>query len=196
MRCSKCDIETDSFIFKKDGSIKCINFNTCKYRRSKGSPKYKLKSKKRSANKRNKAIQYVTDYLKEHPCIDCGERDMIVLDFDHINAVDKKYTISRLVSRGAPLSKLIIEIEKCAVRCSNCHRRRTAIQMGTFCFKIKAMAGEQIYIAPVSKIIMNKEKADAVRIEYKTGILQKDLSIKYNVSLCTISSIINFKTWK
>jgi hypothetical protein len=68
--------------------------------------------------------QYVTDYLLAHPCVDCGEKDIIVLEFDHVRG-DKKYNVSNLIMQSYGLNTLITEIEKCEVRCANCHRRIT-----------------------------------------------------------------------
>ena len=61
-------------------------------------------------------------------CIDCGESDPIVLDFDH--QLDKKFCISRY--RGHGIKALEGEIAKCVVRCSNCHRRKTAKDFGWY----------------------------------------------------------------
>ena len=72
---------------------------------------------------------FVTDYLNAHPCVDCGERDVLVLEFDHIAGV-KRADISKLVNKAASIESLATEIGKCAVRCANCHRRRTAEQFG------------------------------------------------------------------
>ena len=69
----------------------------------------------------------IDDYLKQHPCIDCGETNPIVLDFDHRNGVEKVETIAYLRAKG-DREGLLIEIAKCDVRCSNCHSRRTAKQ--------------------------------------------------------------------
>lgn len=72
----------------------------------------------------SQASQYMIDYLRQHPCTDCGEADVVVLEFDHLR--DKKYNISDLIRRGYPIETLQAEIEKCEVVCANDHRRRTA----------------------------------------------------------------------
>lgn len=61
------------------------------------------------------------EYLLEHPCIDCGETDILVLDFDHLR--DKRQNVSEMLH----LSWAVIaeEIAKCEVRCANDHRRVT-----------------------------------------------------------------------
>ena len=73
---------------------------------------------------------WILEYLKTHPCVDCGEDDPIVLEFDHINPENKKTTVSSL--RTISLKSVKIEVEKCEVRCANCHRRKTAIQLGWY----------------------------------------------------------------
>lgn len=64
-------------------------------------------------------------YLSDHPCVDCGEADSTVLDFDHRDPSTKRKEVGRLAATK-PWSQLLIEIEKSDVRCANCHRRRTA----------------------------------------------------------------------
>lgn len=64
----------------------------------------------------------INEFLLEHPCVDCGERDPIVLEFDHKG--DKESDVSTLLGRHWNL--VAAEIEKCDVRCANCHRRVTA----------------------------------------------------------------------
>lgn len=68
---------------------------------------------------------YMINWLQTHPCVDCDERDIIVLEFDHVRG-EKKYVISRLVCSSPALTTLQDEIAKCEVRCANCHRRATA----------------------------------------------------------------------
>lgn len=76
------------------------------------------------------ATQFVWDYLKENPCVHCGEADPTVLDFDHIDRATKSGEISRLVTGS--LIKLKSEIVKCQTLCANCHRRRTAEQFNWY----------------------------------------------------------------
>lgn len=74
-------------------------------------------------------------YLLEHPCIDCGEPDPLVLDFDHRG--DKKDAVTRLLSRTRASWEIIwTEIQKCDVRCANCHRRKTAKEGNFLRFQI------------------------------------------------------------
>lgn len=73
---------------------------------------------------RAKARALVDTYLSTHPCVDCGEDDPVVLDFDHVRG-QKYKDVSRLVARAARLYVISREIEKCEVRCANCHRRAT-----------------------------------------------------------------------
>ena len=83
----------------------------------------------RMASYRERNREYIRQYLKRHPCVDCGEADSIVLEFDHVVGLKRK-EVSILVSEGARLRALADEVAKCVVRCANCHRRRTATSRG------------------------------------------------------------------
>lgn len=68
-------------------------------------------------------------YLDEHPCVDCGESDPIVLDFDHIRGT-KTASVSYLLGSSMSWDRVQKEIDKCVVRCANCHRKKTAKERG------------------------------------------------------------------
>jgi hypothetical protein len=72
------------------------------------------------------------EFYLDHPCVDCGETDPIVLECDHQR--DKIMAISTMMQNKISWDKIQKEIEKCEVRCSNCHRRRTAKQFGWYKF--------------------------------------------------------------
>ena len=67
---------------------------------------------------------YITEYLSTHPCVDCGESDLLVLEFDHVRG-NKKSTVMMLVRAGYSVDVIQREISKCVVRCANCHKRKT-----------------------------------------------------------------------
>src|SRR5262245_53319080 len=73
--------------------------------------------------------EFIANYLREHPCVDCGETDILVLHFDHCRG-RKVLNISIMVKNQHSLENIKKEITKCDVRCTNCHMRRTAIQFG------------------------------------------------------------------
>lgn len=68
----------------------------------------------------------IIEYLNSHPCVDCGYSNILALEFDHL--YDKKIAISQAVSNGWSWNNILLEIEKCEVRCSNCHKIKTATE--------------------------------------------------------------------
>ena len=69
----------------------------------------------------------LVEYFRGHPCVDCGEDDPLVLEFDHIQ--EKAFSIAQGL-RERSWQSILDEIEKCEVVCANCHRRRTARRGG------------------------------------------------------------------
>jgi hypothetical protein len=73
----------------------------------------------------------IIEYLQHHQCVDCGNADILVLDFDHVKG-KKTANVCDLIARGATWERILVEIAKCDVRCANCHRRQTNIRSGHF----------------------------------------------------------------
>lgn len=67
--------------------------------------------------------QLLLTYLASHPCVDCGESDPVVLEFDHLG--NKRFDVGEGFWNRA-WDAVLKEIKKCDVVCVNCHRRRTA----------------------------------------------------------------------
>lgn len=84
----------------------------------------------RNRSRRDAARDVVDAYLLTHPCVDCDEPEPRLLEFDHRDRLTKSAAVSVLVTRGASRSTLLSEIAKCDVRCANCHRRKTVMELG------------------------------------------------------------------
>lgn len=85
---------------------------------------------KKNTNIRKRNQQYVLEYLKTHPCVDCGISNPVVLEFDHVRG-EKKKAVTDLVPRNS-IEVIQKEIDKCEVRCANCHRIKTAKERGYY----------------------------------------------------------------
>jgi hypothetical protein len=72
-------------------------------------------------------MAFVRRHLERASCMDCGEDDPRVLEFDHVEG--KLADVSYLVQAGASPEVLQAEIDRCEVVCANCHRRRTLARL-------------------------------------------------------------------
>lgn len=138
--CSKCGSMKDESEYS--WSLKGVKMHSvCKpcraaerldyYQRNKEKElKYKYG---RQSDKREEARHFVFSYLGSHPCVDCGESDPMVLTFDHVHG-NKKMNVSQMVNQGYSIDAIKSEIDKCVVRCANCHMRVEKIRRGTVYF--------------------------------------------------------------
>jgi len=82
----------------------------------------------RTRDRRVHALRKMSnEYLVAHPCVDCGDAETLMLDYDHVRG-EKYCEISRMIAACYSWDKIMTEIAKCAVRCVKCHRRKTAAQ--------------------------------------------------------------------
>ncbi len=86
------------------------------------------RTKQRETNR-----QFIFNYLKSHPCADCGETNPVVLEFDHMHS--KKLAVSQMI-KGYGLKSVQEEITKCEVRCGNCHREKTAKEQNAYMWQL------------------------------------------------------------
>lgn len=134
-RCGRCELEKplDDFAWRRKKKGQRDNY--CRLCRAAYKQEHYAANRQQyidSAMRRKREvvterIAFLVGYLREHPCVDCGETDPIVLEFDHLR--DKKFSIASGL-RDREWQSVLDEMAKCEVVCANCHRRRTAKRGG------------------------------------------------------------------
>lgn len=125
-QCIKCgntkDIEHFSFRNKAKGT----HISTCKSCWNEYGRNYynNNKSRRIDINKkwRQSTRKKFTDIKTDFSCVICGEPENICLDFHHLDSSQKEFSIANAVNRMST-TRLLKEIQKCVVLCSNCHRK-------------------------------------------------------------------------
>ena len=90
-KCGRCKVEKpiEEFNFKKKNlgtrQKSCKDCTRLEVRNhyQKNKNYYLEKARKRNKEIQKNTQKYIWEYLLQHPCIDCGEKDPVVLDFDH-----------------------------------------------------------------------------------------------------------------
>ena len=118
-KCCTCKLDKSESEFNKNQD-RCRDCSKSWYLAN--SEKHKanaaLARKQHRANNQELIRQY-----KNKPCADCGKSyPYYVMDFDHISGT-KLSNIASMVQYST--RRLLAEIAKCEVVCSNCHRIRT-----------------------------------------------------------------------
>ena len=89
---------------------------------------YRLRARIRKAAIKMTRQDQLYEYMAGKSCEQCGIDDIRVLDFDHTDPADKKFSIARAINDCYAWEEILQEIKKCRILCSNCHRIRTAKQ--------------------------------------------------------------------
>lgn len=127
--CSKCKKNKNLEEFPRNKIKKDGRGNYCKEcHRPIGRDNYKKHKDRyfKIAKQRDKELDKLINSYKDKPCMDCGIKyPPFVMDFDHIGIEKKEFNISSMRRRRMAFDKIIVEISKCEVVCSNCHRIRS-----------------------------------------------------------------------
>jgi hypothetical protein len=109
--CRECNREASRAYYRRNRAQHLVDVGL-------NLPKYRVRNR-----------ELVFAHLLENPCVDCGETDPLVLDLDHVRGI-KAGDVSRLSAFPVGPVRLRAEIDKCEVRCVNCHRRRSRRTLG------------------------------------------------------------------
>ena len=118
---SNSNLREQSFENIKSELEKCdVICGNCHMRKTRQNGLIWTKARKKQMMK---AKLFVFDYLSTHPCVDCGETDPVVLEFDHVRGT-KLFTICPKLN-NIKFELIKEEITKCDIRCTNCHLKKT-----------------------------------------------------------------------
>lgn len=137
--CKTCDDPEPEFYEKAGRTCKkcCVKRTMDSHARNKAtrtkyakayyaSDKYKATWKERKLAKRS----WIKEQ-KDAPCVDCDHKfPPECMDFDHLDRAKKSFNIAAAISSTRTIASIRMEIRKCDLVCANCHRIRTARQMG------------------------------------------------------------------
>lgn len=123
-KCNACKIEKPFSEFHRRGSGYQTECKSCKKIRDKkrwdDNPEYETRIRR----VRRERLRDLVRELKKQPCTDCKRCfHPAAMDWDHLS--DKSLNLADAVRLGWSEARLLTEIAKCELVCSNCHRVRT-----------------------------------------------------------------------
>ncbi len=122
-KCGKCNLIKDDVKFSKKGNILQSYCQSCN---KIAQQEYFQRNKILCLQKRNiykqKTKEWFQDYKKNLKCERCPENHIACLEFHHLNPKEKEVSIGNAINRWS-IKRILEEIKKCSVLCSNCHRK-------------------------------------------------------------------------
>jgi hypothetical protein len=140
--CSLCKLDkpTEEYnknLSKKDGlQTFCRSCNKEKarvyYRLNQEKYRVKTSTRKKLLIEENQKKMW--KLLTRGQYVDCGNKNPMVLEFDHLT--EKEAGVSTLLCEGYSWSRISKEIEKCVLRCANCHNIKTHKEKNSYRWKM------------------------------------------------------------
>ena len=126
VKCSRCHRDKDESEF---------NFNTCKERleyhckecHKRYMREHYLKNtkyyKEKAVRRKKELTAWLQQYKSSLKCSQCPESCWVCLDFHHKDPNEKECSLANALNRCWSPQRMMAEIAKCEVLCSNCHRK-------------------------------------------------------------------------
>lgn len=125
-KCSNCKQEKSVLEFNKKGlglQPWCKECNKIRsrlyYAQNRDNHLIVIKARKNKVYKEH--IKRIKAIKSNSCCSLCPESESLCLDFHHLGTKD--VLISRVVHQGYSWGRILLEMKKCVILCSNCHRK-------------------------------------------------------------------------
>lgn len=126
MICTKCKTprKDDEFSWRVVGKRRHGICKECHNRYNKALYSKNHTTRREEINSRKHDISlWFREVKKSLSCERCGDSHPACLDFHHLDPSEKDFTISMAGGQGYSKNRILNEISKCIVLCSNCHRK-------------------------------------------------------------------------
>jgi hypothetical protein len=124
-KCCICNEEKQLTEFRKDKSQTKGYQHLCKLcarnRSNAHYQKYRESILARNKKRSEDVWKYIREYKEKNSCICCGEKEIICLDFHHVDPTQKDFQLSSATTQS--LENVQTEINKCVLVCKNCHAK-------------------------------------------------------------------------
>jgi hypothetical protein len=143
IRCKEAKSENDFYMCGPRVGSYCKPCDIARRKtwRQKNPEKWRARRKIDNGKLRKRRRAFVDDYLRTHPCVDCGETDIAKLQFDHVRG-ERSFSVSDFKTRS--VASITTEIAKCEIRCETCHWQRHHIMKSNMFVLLKKASVEEI----------------------------------------------------
>lgn len=113
--CGKC---------KKEFAFDQSYCKTCNRRYQKDHyKKHRKEYREKLQQRRHDCKEWWNEYKAALKCCRCGESHPACLDFHHRDPNEKDGELANAINKGWSKERILLEVAKCEVVCSNCHRK-------------------------------------------------------------------------
>lgn len=124
--CNTCTVEKSISEFRKDSTTTDGRRGECKgcsrlYHKSRYVELYGDKARARNRERYQLFSERITQIKAQKGCYYCIETEPVCLEFHHLDPSQKDFVLSGGATRS--WNKIVAEIDKCIVLCSNCHKK-------------------------------------------------------------------------
>jgi hypothetical protein len=130
-RCSSCKTDKPLTEFNRKRKNKDGLQSLCKSCNRTRSKRYYAENREhhkrvileRNTEARKAKQEFIAQFKAGKKCYYCPEDTACCLDFHHLDPSTKEFNISQMLHDGCSFKRLLKEIGKCLLLCSNCHRK-------------------------------------------------------------------------
>lgn len=125
--CPNCNLDKPLSEFSKSKRTKDGHDYRCKLCQNASNKSWMARNwekKIQQQGERRRALsEQLSSYKAERGCTCCTEDDPVCLELHHLDPTQKEINPADMAGSGWSWERMLTEIEKCVILCSNCHKK-------------------------------------------------------------------------